>query len=213
MVKNIIMAILSLVIMFLIVKNHWSAADLSPLATIVGAIITGLITWFAVYETSRQDRENRKMENAYRYFEDKVIKLSSCIPDINKLNAKYFDGQEGKANKIDNDIILTEFRKIDNIKSILESIVLHNPPETSIIRTFIDQLEKFRNVLEHVETRYKNIGNNPCNFIKKDSSGTNKFYIFFEDLRNDIQKNTNYHFEKLNIKDINDLIRKYLYLG
>lgn len=210
MIKNIIITILSLFIIFLIIKSHWSTADLSPFATIVGAIVTGLITWFAVRETSKLDRKNRKIENAFKYFEDKIIKLSSCITDIKKLNAKYFDDREGKANEVNDKIISEELGKIDNIKSILESILIHNPQETLIIKTFIAQLDRFSKILKYIQIQFKNISNKPCNFIKKDSNVSNKFYIFFDNLKEDIKNNTNYIFERFNEKDIDNFIKKYL---
>ena len=199
--------------MYLIVKCHWGAADLSPLATMVGAIITGLITWFAIYETSKLDRKNRKIENTFKYFEDKIIKLSSYIPNINKLNAKYFDGKEGKANIINDDIISKELDDINKVKSILESILLHNPPEKSSIESFIVQLEEFRKTLEYIQTKHRSVANEPYCFIKKDSRGSSTLFIFFDDLRKNVKEHTSYNFEKLNAREIEKFIRTYLNLS
>lgn len=204
MVKNVIIAILSLLIIFLIVKSHWGTADLSPLATIVGAIITGLITWFAIYETSKLDRKNRKIENTFKYFEDKIIKLASYIPNINKLNAKYFDGKEGKANIINDDIISKELNDINKVKSVLESILLHNPPEKSSIESFIMQLEEFRKTLEYIQIKHRSVANEPYCFIKKDPIDSSTLFIFFDDLHKNVKEHTSYNFEKLNAREIDN---------
>ena len=47
----------------------FTSIDWNPLATIIGAILTGLITWFAIYKTAELDTKARRFENNYKLYQ------------------------------------------------------------------------------------------------------------------------------------------------
>lgn len=60
--------------------------DWNPLATIVGSIITGAIAWFAIFETSKHDRDARKFENVYKLYLEKLLEFEKYITFLKEIN-------------------------------------------------------------------------------------------------------------------------------
>ena len=59
--------------------------DWNPLATIFGAVLTGLITWFAIYKTSQLDKKNRLYEFKYKHFIENLNNLNEDIIKMSRL--------------------------------------------------------------------------------------------------------------------------------
>lgn len=98
--------------------------DWNPIATIIGAIITGLIAWFAIFKTSELDRDSRKFEAKYKLYQDKLLELNENIIYLRQLNWIFKIDDDGTPN------IAIEVNKIDNvyktrtIKYLLESLAI-----------------------------------------------------------------------------------------
>lgn len=88
--KNIIIAILSIVLVILFIKITWNSSDLDWVCALGSAIITGLITWFAVYETSNLDRKARKHDSNKQLYRQKLLELNELIEYLQIYNSIYF---------------------------------------------------------------------------------------------------------------------------
>ena len=108
--KNIIIAILSIVLVILLIKITWNPTDLGWICALGGAIITGLITWFAVYETSKLDRKARVYEFKYKHFIENLSQLKENIIPIDRLTFCFKkDKQCIMSFSVDNDYLSKEY--------------------------------------------------------------------------------------------------------
>lgn len=127
MVKNVIIIVLTCIIIFLSCKLQWTHCDINWIATLLGSIIMGVITWMAIFETSRQDRINRKFEYRNTFYNDKLIELYDCIGVIELLNDRAFNTQITTAFTVDDDTLNYITKNFTQFRKILNYITLLNP--------------------------------------------------------------------------------------
>ena len=75
------------------IPSPFSSFDWNPLTTLFGAIITGGITWYAVYKTAEFDKDARIYEFRYKHYIDTLDVLSEELKTIYKLTY-YFEKDE-----------------------------------------------------------------------------------------------------------------------
>ena len=69
--------------------SPFETPDYNPLATLVGAIITGIIAWVAIFKTSELDRKSRVYEINYKYFREQLFELMKTLYPISRLSSKF----------------------------------------------------------------------------------------------------------------------------
>ena len=74
--------------------------DWNPVATFVGALVTAIATFCAVFLTSWQDRKARKNECNYKYVQEKLFKLYDLLGILQELNHDYFSKDKKTSIKI-----------------------------------------------------------------------------------------------------------------
>lgn len=68
----------------------FTSFDWNPLATIIGAILTGLITWFAIYKTAELDTKARRFENNYKLYQERLLELDNKLLYLRRLNFLFY---------------------------------------------------------------------------------------------------------------------------
>lgn len=97
------------------IPSPFSSFDWNPLTTLLGAIITGGITWYAVDRTAKIDRENRKYENNYKYFIENIQYLRDKINFLNSINIQYFSN-ECKELYLEKQIVDKDIKKLEKLR-------------------------------------------------------------------------------------------------
>jgi hypothetical protein len=154
--KNIIIAILSVILVILLIKITWNLSDLNWICTLCGAIITGLITWFAVFKTSELDKKARKYENNYKFVHNKLIEFYEALDDIQELNRMYFSKNREDFETIDiskykNSAMRYLFKMSTNLQLLNVSCKQELNRFNSIIKNFIKVQKCFVEVIENTE--------------------------------------------------------------
>ena len=118
------------------IPSPFSSFDWNPLTTLLGAIITGGITWYAVDRTAKIDRENRKYENNYKYFIENIQYLRNEINFLNSINIQYFSN-ECKELYLEKQIVDKDIKKIREIEDLINKICSFDTSINIILNDFL----------------------------------------------------------------------------
>ena len=174
--------------------------DWNPIATIGGAILTGLITWFAVYKTSELDKNARKLEKIYVYYQKEILDLNNYVINLTSFNNTF---------RIDKDLpdkkkfvpYSEKYCDIDTmreIRSILSSLGVYDKKWRD--EKYINMVDDFINIqLQYNLWLSETINQSNKNDLKifeiKDKNVSFDVCKFFEEIKNS-KLNINYDFEK-----------------
>jgi hypothetical protein len=214
--KNITIITLSLIIFFLIAHIHWYSNDLNWLATLIGATITGLITWLAVYKTAEFDKKRRLYEYRYSHYVSHLNDLSELLKTLLKISY-YFEKDKDciiskscRNDYFNNDFEIRNFQKTYNYLCKINTDFKTNTQDLeNILAEFIDiyqftqrQIAEHRWYLEKGDPKYKK------DFISK--IGENNIVFCVDDLLNFYkqEKGVDYDVENFirSMKNLQDVI-------
>lgn len=149
----------------------------SPTATLLGAFLTGIIAYFAIYETSKLDRETRIYEYKVKFFYEKLIYIYNNINLSLKADEYFFSDMQSTTNTTYCKImcIVFELKKYNNV--INELIVL-NSSLTKILKS----LSEINNIYINM---YEFLGAKILRFYHLKDEERNEIFPFFK-IQNDM---------------------------
>lgn len=117
-------------------------------STIIGSIITGLITWLAVYKTAEFDKKSRINEFKYSYYISKLINFGQELEVIKKI-IDYFEPSD--TNKvISNDKLYCDFELI-SFKKDYNCLCKINNEFALKTKNFSENFEIFQNLIAYFQ--------------------------------------------------------------
>ena len=138
------------------IPSPFSSFDWNPLTTLLGAIITGGITWYAVYKTSELDKKARIYEFRYKSYIEHLNLLNQGILLIYRLTY-YFekDKEECLISKAITDDNLNKEFEIRSFLKIYEYLCQIN-------KNFKAKTIEFREQIDSFQAVYKFLQDNIC---------------------------------------------------
>lgn len=162
--------------------------DWNPLATIIGSILTGLITWFAVYKTAELDRKARRFENNYKLYQERLLELNNRLLYLRRLNFLFYVKQP--FDEFDLSAKLTDINnwgETIKAKKALESINRISP-KWKQKENFIEALNLLADIQQYLSSQISQ----------------HKHYLSFQDeeYKKDFIKSVNEDFAKYHRQDL-----------
>lgn len=125
--------------------------DWNPLATIFGSIITGLITWLAVYKTAKFDKDARLYEFRYKHFIENLNSLNENLKMIYGLTY-YFEKDNDciMSKSLDEDLLLND-KCIREFKKTFEYLCKINSKFALKTSNIPDTFNEFVNIYNFMQ--------------------------------------------------------------
>lgn len=159
-IKLVLLFIMPMSIFSLFSDSPFNNYDWNPIATMIGAIITGLITWFAVYKTSELDNKARKEECKYKFYMDALKDLDLEMKFIN--NAIYnFSIQEGDPVDVRHRTgknLTEDWFRTNSINKIIKKLETIN--DTWKIKKFSSDIQDLKDIQQLFNIAYDNESRN-----------------------------------------------------
>ena len=117
--------------------------------TILGCVLTGVITWFAIFKTSELDRNARKEENLYKLYFDRLNEYYIKLENLKQVYMKFFNEKEIIISTYDTQEMIID---IKDIRDFSGKIQIFNRPinaTLNLVNTNIDYLLKFLHLIQN----------------------------------------------------------------
>lgn len=143
------------IILFMILPcSIYGSCDWSPFATILGAILTGGITWFAVDKTSKLDKKARLYELKYKNYLENLQDLKQYIRTIDRLIFYFDKNSYNSVNKNIEDSILNKDAEIMQLTKIYGYICKINPSFKAETKGFDETFKLFNNAYNFLKRQF-----------------------------------------------------------
>ena len=145
-IKLVLLFIMPMSIFSLFSDSPFNNYDWNPIATMIGAIITGLITWFAVYKTSELDNKARKEECKYKFYMDALKDLDVEIRFLSRSLFNYFIDNQDPVNirHRTGENLIEDWFKTNSINKNIQK--LEAISKIWKAKNYSEKIEKLRNI-------------------------------------------------------------------
>lgn len=159
-IKLILLFIMPISIFSLFPYSPFDNYDWNPITTIIGAIITGLITWFAVYKTSELDNKARKEECKYKFYMDALKDLDVEIRFLSRSLFNYFIDNQDPVNirHRTGENLIEDWFKTNSINKIIKKLETIN--DTWKIKKFSSDIQDLKDIQQLFNIAYDNESRN-----------------------------------------------------
>ena len=157
---------------------NWFGSDLdNPISTLFGAILTGGIAYFAIYETSKLDREARIYEYKAKFFYENLINAHKNI-QLSQNADNYFFNEN---LSYDSSTYFNIMKKGYELNNYNESIYELSQLNSSISETLKELFELNKLYID----MYKFLCEKILYFYQLNDDDKQRLFPFFKDLGND----------------------------